>query len=131
MLTPEDRRECWGWTFLSIMHNFLFDLEIAAESLSSKMMSDMKVHIKQRCVLWIFPCRKIGIHLCLLTIYGDQTMGVSIVKKCVFCSGDNNACDKPCSKCGMSTCWILFIVEENEYSTMLLHSQYLEQISWK
>ena len=50
---------------------------MAAEQQSDKMVPDMEMHIKQRCVIE-FPhverIASIHIHQCLLNVYGDQTV---------------------------------------------------------
>ena len=53
---------------------------MAAEGQSDKMVSDMEVHVKQRCVTEFLHAEKMAptdIHLCLLNIYGDQTVHVN------------------------------------------------------
>ena len=53
--------------------------QMAAEGQSETMASDMEVQLKQRCVMEFLPEEKIAptnIHLCLLNIYGDQTVDV-------------------------------------------------------
>ena len=57
---------------------------MAAEGQSDKMMSDMEVQMKQRCVTEFLHAEKIAptdIHQCLLNVYGDQTVKVSTVKQ--------------------------------------------------
>ena len=75
---------------------------MAAEGQSDKMVSDMEVSMKQRCVIKFFCVEKmapIDIHQCLLNVYGDQTVDVSTVRQWVvhFSSGNSDVKDKPCS----------------------------------
>jgi transposase len=60
----------------------------------------MEVRIKQRCVIEFLHAEKIAhneIHRRLLKVYGDQTVDVSTVMRCVarFNSGDSDVKDKP------------------------------------
>ena len=64
--------------------------------------SYMKMHMKQRCVtefLHVEKATPTGIHWHLLSIYGDQTVGVSTVKCWTlhFSCGNRDMKDKPCS----------------------------------
>jgi len=73
---------------------------MTAEGQSDKMVSDMEVRMKQRCVTEFLHSGKIApneIHRCLLNVYGDQTVDVSTVRRRVarFSSGDSDAKDKP------------------------------------
>lgn len=66
------------------------------------MASDMKVRMKQRCVIEFLHAEKIApsdIHKRLLKVYGEQTVDVNTVKQWIMCfsSGDNSECDKSCS----------------------------------
>jgi len=50
---------------------------MAPEGQSDKMLSDMEVHVKQRCVIEFIHAGKIAptdIHWCFLSIYGNQTV---------------------------------------------------------
>ena len=103
MLSHNIKGGCWwygrsGWTFPPITHNFFFALlQIAADRQSGKMASDMKAEVCH----WIPACRKkfapVNIHWCLLSIYGDQKVAVSMVRWWIvyFSSGDSNVSDKP------------------------------------
>ena len=58
-----------------------------------KMVSDMKAHMKQRCVTEFLCAEKnwtINIHWWLLNVYGDQTVDVSMVKWLVACLSIGN-----------------------------------------
>ena len=58
----------------------------AAERQSDKIVFDMEVHLKQRCVTEFLHAENIVpicIYQCWLNIYGDQTVDVSTVS-CVF-----------------------------------------------
>ena len=57
--------------------------QMAAEEQFDTMVSDVKVQVTQRCGFEFLHKEKMtptGIHLHLLTIYGDQTMDVSTVR---------------------------------------------------
>ena len=52
---------------------------MTAEEQSDKIVSDVEVHMKQRCVIEFFHVEKVAlidIHQCLLKLYRDQTVGV-------------------------------------------------------
>ena len=71
-----------------------------AEGQSDKMVSDMEVHMKQRCAIEFLHAEKItpnDVHWHLLNVYGDRTVDVSTVGWWVVCfsSGDSNVKDKP------------------------------------
>jgi len=75
---------------------------MTAEGQSDKMVSDMEVCMKQRCVIEFLHAEKIApndIHRRLLNVYGDQT-DVSTVRRRVarFSSGDSDVKDKPRSR---------------------------------
>lgn len=56
---------------------------MAAERWSDKVMSDMEVEMKERCVTKFLLIEKIApnnIHRLLLNIYGDQAVNVSTLK---------------------------------------------------
>mgnify|MGYP001855056762 CR=1 FL=1 len=56
---------------------------MAAEGHSDRMVSDMKVHMKQRCViefLHVETVAPVNIHQRLLNVYGDQAVDVSTVR---------------------------------------------------
>ena len=78
--------------------------QMAAEGQSDKMASDMEVCMKQRCVIEFLHAEKNGTHwhslISLLSIYRDQTVGVSTVRWWVacFCSGNSDMKDKPNSR---------------------------------
>ena len=70
-----------------------------AEGQFDKMVSDMEVRMKQRCVTEILHVERIApndIHRRLLNIYGDQTVEVSTVSRGVahFNSADSDEKDK-------------------------------------
>ena len=75
---------------------------MAAEGKSDRMVSDMEVCMKQRCVTEFLYAEKktaaIDSHQCLLNIYGDQTVNVSTATQWVvhvhFSSGNNDVKDK-------------------------------------
>ena len=76
---------------------------MTAEGQSDKMVSDMEVRMKQRCVIEFLHVEKIApndIHQCLLKVYGGKTMDVSTVRRWVarFSSGDSDVKDKPRSR---------------------------------
>jgi hypothetical protein len=80
--------------------NFVAVRQMTAEGQSIKMVSDMEVRMKQRCVIEFLHVEKIAsndIHRCLLNIYGAQTADVSTVWQWVarFSSGDSDVKDKP------------------------------------
>ena len=69
---------------------------MAAEGQPEKMVSDMKVHMKQRCVIELLHVEKmapIGIHCCLLNVCGEQTANVLTLRQWVMCfsSGDSGS----------------------------------------
>ena len=75
---------------------------MTAEGQSDKMVSEMEVRMKQRCVTEFLHAEKIvpnDIPQCLMKVYGDQTVDVSTVRQWVACfsSGDSNVKDKPYS----------------------------------
>ena len=73
---------------------------MAAEGQSGRMVSDVEVWMKQRCVTEFLNAEKtapIDTHQCLLNFYGDQTVDVSTVRHWVVCfnSGNSEVKDKP------------------------------------
>ena len=73
---------------------------MAAEGQSDRMVSDMEVHMKQRCeieFLHVENMAPIYIHQHLLNIYGDQTVDVSTVRQWVvhFSSGNSDSGSPP------------------------------------
>ena len=81
---------------------FIAVQQMAAEGQSDKMVSDMEVRMKQRCVIKFLHAEKIApsdIHQHLLNMYGNQPVYASIVKQWVmhFRSGNRDVKDKPCS----------------------------------
>jgi len=73
---------------------------MTAEGQSDKMVSDMEVRMKQRCVIEFLRAEIIApndIHRRLLNVYGDQTVGVNAVSRWVvrFSSGDSDVKDEP------------------------------------
>ena len=61
-LAPNARGRCWfyssrSWTFSPIFH-YIFLWQMAAEGQSDKMVFDMEVHIKQRCVIEFLHAEK-------------------------------------------------------------------------
>ena len=69
---------------------------------SAKMVSEMEVHMKKRCVIEFLHAENIApndILRRLLEVFRDQTVDVSTVRGWVvrFSSGDNVFKDKPCS----------------------------------
>jgi len=61
---------------------------MAEEGQSDKMVSDMEVRMKQRCVTDFLHVEKMpptDIHQCLLNAYGDQKVEVSTVRLLVVC----------------------------------------------
>jgi len=59
-----------------------------AEGQSDKMVSDVNMHMKQKCVIKILHAEKIAlidIYWCLLNIYGDLTVDGSTVRQWVAC----------------------------------------------
>ena len=76
---------------------------MAAEGESYKMVSDMEVHMKQRHAtefLHVEKMASIDTDQCLLSVDGDQTMGLSTVRWWVlhFSSVDRNMKSKPHSR---------------------------------
>jgi len=58
--------------------------QMAAEEQPNKMVSDMEVHMKQKCVLHFLHMEEMAptdIHQCLLNICGDQTVDMSTVRQ--------------------------------------------------
>ena len=56
---------------------------MTAEKQSDKMVSDIEVHMKQRCGTEFTHAEKMAstdIHRCLLNVYGDQIVDVSTVR---------------------------------------------------
>ena len=57
---------------------------MAAEGQSDRMVSDVEVHMKQRCGNECFHAKKktsaINIHHYLLSVYGDQTVDVNTMR---------------------------------------------------
>jgi hypothetical protein len=73
---------------------------MTAEGQSDKMVSDMEVCTKQRCVNEFLHAQKIApnvIHQHLLNVYGDQIVDVRTVRQGVvrFSSGDSDVKDEP------------------------------------
>ena len=73
---------------------------MTAEGQSDKTASDMEVRMKQRCVIESLHAEKNvpnDIHWHLLSVYGDQTVDVSTLRRWVACfsSGDSDVQDKP------------------------------------
>ena len=57
---------------------------MAAEGQSDRLVSDMEVHMKQRCVTEFLHAEinaPIDIHWCLVNVDGDQTVDVSTVRR--------------------------------------------------
>jgi len=57
---------------------------MAAEGEPDKMMSDMEVHMKQRCIIEFLQAEKMApsdIHQCLQNVYGDQTVDANTVRQ--------------------------------------------------
>jgi len=99
---------------------------VAAEGQSNKMMSDMEGCIKQRSVIEFLHVEKMAptdIHQCLLSIYRDQTVGVSTVRQCVvhFCHGDSDVKDTPCSR---QSCTDITPQNEENFN-QLIHENWL------
>ena len=77
---------------------------MAIEGQSDKLVSDVVVHMKQRCVTEFLHEKKMAptdIHQCLLNIYGDQTVDVGTVRQRVvhFDSGNGDVKDEPHCRC--------------------------------
>ena len=77
--------------------------QMTAEGQSDKMVSEMEVHLKQRCVIEFLHVEKIApndIQRRLLNVYGDQTVDVSTERRWVACfsSNDSDVKDKPRSR---------------------------------
>jgi len=71
---------------------------MTAEGQPDKMVSDIEVCMKQRCVIEFLHAEKIApndIHRCLLNVYGNQTVDVSTMRRWVvrFSSGDSDVKD--------------------------------------
>ena len=92
---------------------------MAAEGQSDKMVSDMAVHMEQRCGVE-FPHAEniaaIDIHHHLLIVCGDRPVDVSTVRCWVlcFCSGDSDSGSPPLVQIVMSVaCRLFFITGES------------------
>ena len=98
---------------------FIARWQMAAEEQSDKIVSDMEVHMKQRCVIEFLQMEKnssTDIHQCLLNIYGDQTVDVSTARLWVvhFSSSDSDNGSPPMVQIFMSAaCRLLFNAGEN------------------
>ena len=92
---------------------------MAAEGQSDKMVSDMEVHMKQRCVTELLHVENIvtiDIHQWLSNVSEDQTMDVSTVRLWVvyFSSGSPNSGSPPLVQVFRSVaCRLFFITGEN------------------
>ena len=61
---------------------------MAAEGQSGKMTSDVEVCMNWKCVIEFFHAEKmvpIDIHQCLLKVYGDQEVHISILRQRMLC----------------------------------------------
>ena len=75
---------------------------MAAEEQSDRWVSDIEVHVKQKCATEFLHEEKMALtdmHQCLLNVYGDQTGDVSVVRGWVvsFSSGVSKVKDRLCS----------------------------------
>ena len=85
--------------------------QMAAEGQSDKMVSDMKVLMKQRGgteFLHVEMMTPTDIHQFLLNVYGEQTVDKNTVRWWVvrFSSGNNNVKEKPRSGCLWRFLWV-------------------------
>ena len=93
--------------------------QVTAEGQSDKMVSDMEVCMKQRCVTEFLHAEKmapIDIHQHLLNIYGDQTVDVSTVRWWVvhFRTANSKSVSPPLEQISASAaCRLLLINDEN------------------
>jgi len=81
--------------------HFVVMLQMAAEGSSHRIVSDMEVCMKQRCVIKFLHVEKIPpfhIHQQLLKIYGDQIIDLSTVRQMCFSSDDSSMKGKPDSR---------------------------------
>ena len=67
---------------------------------SDRIVSDMEVQVKKRCVVEFLHVEKVAptdIHCLLLNVYGDQSVDVNTVRQWVVCysNGDSDVNDKP------------------------------------
>jgi transposase len=93
----------WQWRLnlpANIPLNFVPVRQMTADGQSDKITSAMEVRMKQICVIEVLHAGNIApndIHRRLLNVYGDQTVDVSTVRRCVarFSSGDSDVKDKP------------------------------------
>ena len=71
---------------------------MAAEGQSDRMMSDIEVRLKQRCVIEFLHVEKmapIDIHRHLLNVHGDQTVDVNTVRQRAVCFSSGDNCGSP------------------------------------
>ena len=92
---------------------------MAAEGQSDRIVSDMEVYMKQRCVIKFLHAEKMAPTACqqhLLYVSRDQTVDVSTVRWCVVCfsSGNSDSGSLPLVQVFISVaCKLLFIASEN------------------
>lgn len=66
-----------------LLHVIIAMQQLAPEGQTDRMISDVEVQMKHKCVTEFLHMKKtasVCIHRCLLNVYGDQTMGISIVR---------------------------------------------------
>jgi len=91
-----------------------------AERQSERMASDLEVHMKQRSVtecLFVEKMASTDIHQHSLTVYGDQAVDVSTVRRWVlrFSSGNSDSGSPPLGQIFTSReCRLFLITGENE-----------------
>ena len=119
---PMNNRGGYWWCgsrgFPPISRYMLLSCDMAAEGHSDKMVSDMEVHVKQRCVTEFLHAEKMAptdIHWCLLNIYGDQTVHVSTLRYWVvhFTGDSNSGSPLMVQICSSVVCKLLLLVGEN------------------
>ena len=116
MLAHDVRGECWwygyrGWTFHQYSVTLCCCETDDSRGAVQQMVYDMEVQMKQRCGIEILYEDKTALsdtNQCLLNVYGDQTVGVSSVRRWVvhLSSGDSDVKEKPCSG---QPCWFLWV----------------------
>ena len=93
-----------GWTLLPTLHYTLLLYDRRQQRGTDKMASDVKVHMKQKCVTEFLHAEKMAptdIHWHSLNVYGDQTLDMSTVRWWVvhFSGGNSDMKDKPPDQC--------------------------------
>ena len=97
MLANNVRGRCWwysskGWTFPPVFHYILLPCNEWQQRAADRMVSDMEVHMKQKCVNEFLHAEKncTDIHWHLLNVSGDQTVDVGTVRWWVLATLKNS-----------------------------------------